>query len=110
VYKQKRMHELYISIPYTCTVVVPNNCSAETILSESGISYSWPTTSGGETATLTCPLNSDVIVTRNCSSEGLWQTTVDDGCTVNEQLERINSLFTNVRITISNCYRLLSLL
>jgi hypothetical protein len=66
-------------------------------LSESGISYSWPITSGGETATLTCPLNSDVIVTRNCGGEGLWLNIIDDGCTVNEQLERINSSFTNVR-------------
>ena len=54
-------------------------------------------TSGGETATLICPLNSDVIVTRNCSDEGLWQKVIDDGCTVNEQLEIINSSFTNVR-------------
>jgi hypothetical protein len=61
------------------------------------INYSWPTTSGGETATLTCPLNSDVIVTRNCSGEGLWLNIIDDGCRVNEQLERITGLFANVR-------------
>ena len=54
-------------------------------------------TSGGETATLICPLNSDIIVMRNCTGEGLWLNIVDDGCTVNEQLEIINSSFTNVR-------------
>ena len=78
-------------------VYTAKNCTAETILSESGISYTWPMTSGGETVTLICPLNSDIIVTRNCSGEGLWLNIVDDGCTVNEQLEIINSSFTNVR-------------
>ena len=54
-------------------------------------------TSGGETATLICPLNSDIIVTRDCSGEGLWLNIIDDGCTVNKQLEILNSSFTNVR-------------
>ena len=92
----------------TCTVGVTKNCAAETILSESGISYSWPTIFGGETATLTCPLNSNVIVTRNCSNEGSWQNIIDSGCTVNEQLQTINTSFTNVRnINMKKAYNII---
>ena len=79
------------------TAGVPINFTPETILSGSGISYSWPTTLGGDTAILTCPLDSNVIVIRNCSDEGSWLSIVDDGCTVNEQLDRIDNSFTNVK-------------
>ena len=80
-----------------CTVLAGVSCAAETVSSQSGISYSWPITNGGVTATLTCPVNSNVIVTRNCNTEGLWQNIIDNGCTVNEQLQRINTSFANVR-------------
>ena len=73
-------------------------CDAESGSIKNGISYSWPRTLGGETASVTCPVNSSVLVMRNCSSEGLWQTFTDDGCeTVNEQLDGLSSSFTNVR-------------
>ena len=73
-------------------------CDAETVSIEFGIAYSWPRTLGGETASVTCPVDSNVIVMRNCSMEGLWQTFPEDGCeTVNEQLDRLDSSFTNVR-------------
>ena len=73
-------------------------CDAETVSTVSGITYSWPRTLGGETASVTCPVNSNVLVIRNCSNEGSWQTFTEEGCeSVNEQLDRLNSSFTNVR-------------
>ena len=76
-------------------------CDAETTSSENGITYSWPRTFGGETASLMCPTRSIVLVMRNCSSDGLWQMVADDGCdTVNEQLNQLNESFANVRLCL----------
>ena len=92
---------VYIGVEYCLTVVsIAINCPAENVLTESGISYFWPITFGGQTAILTCPLNSNVLVTRNCNSEGSWQTITDNGCTINEQLGRINNSFANVRVAV----------
>ena len=74
-------------------------CDAETTSAENGIVYSWPVTLAGEIATLTCPTRSNILVMRNCSSEGLWKNVIDDGCdTVNEQLLGLNRSFANVRL------------
>ena len=79
-------------------VYIDIKCDAETTSTENEIMYSWPRTLGGETASLMCPTRSNVLVMRNCSSDGLWQTVADDGCdTVNEQLNELNESFVNVR-------------
>ena len=69
---------------YIINFMIDIRCDAETTSTETGITYSWPTSPAGETVIFTCPTSPNVLVTRNCSSEGLWQTVVDDGCdTVN---------------------------
>ena len=74
-------------------------CDAETTTTESGLTYSWPRTLAGGTVTLTCPTNPNIVVMRNCSIEGLWQTMADEGCdSVSELLDMLNPSFNNVRI------------
>ena len=66
------------------------------------ITYSWPRTLAGESATLICPTRSNVLVMRNCNSEGVWQTVSDDGCdSVSEQLDMLNPSFANVSIILA---------
>ena len=73
-------------------------CEAETISSESGTIYSWPETREGEVATFACPLNARVNVTRSCSVGGVWESFNEEACgVVNEQFNRLNNLFDNVR-------------
>ena len=82
-------HDILLDIRY---------CDAETTSSENGITYSWPRTLEGETATLTCQASSNILIMRNCSSEGLWQMVVDEGCnSVSERLDELNQSFANVR-------------
>ena len=95
-------HEIWPEISYplhACTCVLHTVfCDAETTLTES-MTYSWPRTLAGRTITLTCPTTSNVLVMRNCTIEGLWQTVADEGCdSVNEQLDMLNLSFTNVRV------------
>ena len=74
-------------------------CDAETTSTENGMSYSWPATLAGETVIFSCPTRPNVLVMRNCSSEGLWQNVTDDGCeSVIEQLFRLCLSFENVRL------------
>ena len=69
--------------------------------SEGGITYSWPRTLEGETVTLICPTRSNILVMRNCSSEGSWQPVSDNGCdSVSEQLNMLKPSFANVRIIL----------
>ena len=73
-------------------------CDAETISTLSGTTYYWPETFVGEAAIFTCPLSSGFEVTRNCSLGGVWQSFSEEACgVVNEHLNRLNGLFTNVR-------------
>ena len=84
---------------HTLIYVVIRYCEAENTSATSGITYSWPRTLAGESVALICPTESNVLVTRNCSMEGLWQTMADDECdSVSEQLDMLNPSFTNVSI------------
>ena len=74
-------------------------------MSQSGTTYIWPQVFGGETATFTCPLSPEFMVTRSCQFGGVWQEFDEYGCdTVNGQLIRLESLFNNVRKSHSHTY------
>ena len=90
-------NKLTLSLDDFRLIMIEIRCDAETISTENGMIYSWPTTLARETATLTCQTRSDILVMRNCSSEGVWQNVTNDGCdTVNEQLLGLNRSFANV--------------
>ena len=78
-------------------------CDAEITSTENNmITYSWPRSLAGERATLVCPTRPKVLVMRNCSSEGVWQTVSDDGCdSVSEQLDMLNPSFANVSVILA---------
>ena len=78
------------------------------------LTFSWPKTLGGKTATFTCPENgSHNLVMRNCTSNGLWQPFPENGCSMNTdgqldgQLDGQNTSFTKVTLHIQQLYRLL---
>ena len=72
-------------------------CDAETISLESGTTYYWPETLGGEVATFTCPSEAEVVVTRSCSVGGVWLPFNEGACEgVSEQLNELSDSFTNV--------------
>ena len=73
-------------------------CSAETIPSKSGTTYTWPETVEGNAATFNCPLSPTVSVARTCGAGGVWEPFNEEACgVVNEQLNQLNSSFSNVR-------------
>ena len=73
-------------------------CAAENVTTESGTTYVWPQTLGGETATFTCPLSPEFTVTRSCQFGEAWLSFDEDGCgVVSQQLKRVENLFNNVR-------------
>ena len=78
---------------------VPGFCDNETISTESGTTYYWPETPSGDVAIFTCPLNTEVVTTRNCSVEGVWLSFNEEACDgISEQLNKLNDSFTNVRL------------
>ena len=80
-------------------VQVPGFCDNETISTESGTTYYWPETPSGDVAIFTCPLNTEVVTTRNCSVEGVWLSFNEEACDgISEQLNKLNDSFTNVRL------------
>lgn len=75
-------------------------CDAETILSESGITFYWPETQRGVTATFTCPLNREIVVARSCGIGGEWSGFDESACDrdgISGQLNDLIDLFSNVR-------------
>ena len=86
-------------------IMIDVRCDAETTSTENGMTYWWPATLAGETVIFTCPTRLNILVMRNCSSEGLWQNVTDDGCeSVTQQLLRFCRVFANVRVIIPNWY------
>ena len=74
-------------------------CETETIQSTSGTTYTWPEIVEGSNATFTCPLSPTVTVTRACGAGGMWHVFDEEACgVVNEQLNRLNNSFNNVRL------------
>ena len=74
-------------------------CDAETNTTESGTTFVWPVTEGGESATFNCPLSPEVVVTRMCGDGGVWQSFNEGGCgVVLSQLNSLNDSFNNVRL------------
>ena len=74
-------------------------CDAESIPSESGTTFYWPETWGGETATFICPLSPESLVTRSCGIGGVWSQFDENACSasVSGQLSNLINLFNNVR-------------
>ena len=54
-------------------------CGNEEIFSN-GITYNWPMTPSGSSASFSCPNNPTYTVNRECSVEGLWQDFDLDAC------------------------------
>lgn len=76
-------------------------CEADTNEIE-GVKYNWPEILAGSVATITCPNNDKVNVSRNCSIEGEWLSFEKTVCgVVFEQLIKLNNTFNNVRILIA---------
>lgn len=74
-------------------------CDAEMTVSESGTTFVWPETRGGETANFTCTLSPDVYVTRMCDVGGVWLSFDETTCgVVLGLLNTLNDSFTNVRL------------
>ena len=46
-----------------------------------GVTFRWPDTNGGSTATFVCP-NEMFVVSRECLAEGRWETFDQRGCGV----------------------------
>ena len=81
-----------------CLIVSSVICCAENITSNaSGTTYVWPETPVGGFATFNCPLSPGFTVERGCGNGGDWQLFDELGCgVVNEQLNRLETLFTDV--------------
>ena len=74
-------------------------CDAETILSESGTTFFWPETRGGQNAMFMCPLGQQVSVPRSCGAGGVWSQFDANicGAGISGQLNNLVDLFSNVR-------------
>ena len=86
-------------------------CDAEMTLSESGTTFVWPETRGGDTAIFFCPLNSGFNETRVCSVGGVWLSFDETSCgVVLGLLNTLNDSFSNVRLQKTVLFIVVSLL
>ena len=75
-------------------------CDAELTISDSGTTFVWPETSGGDIANFTCPLSPQAFATRTCDIGGVWQSFDETACgVVLGLLNVLNDSFSNVRKT-----------
>lgn len=73
-------------------------CDAEMILSESGTTFVWPETLGGDSALFICPLSPLFNETRACDIGGVWLTFDETACgVILGVLNTLNDSFSNVR-------------
>ena len=74
-------------------------CDAEETVSDSGTTFVWPETLGGDTAFFTCPLNPSFNVARLCDFGGEWLPFDKMACgVVFGILNTLNDSFSNVRL------------
>ena len=74
-------------------------CDAEETVSDSGTTFVWPETVGGDTALFICPLSPSFNVTRLCDIGGEWQPFDETACgVVLGILNTLNDSFSNVRL------------
>ena len=100
------MHNTRCKICYmhTYKYAATGFCEAETILSESGTTFFWPETRGGQNATFICPSSQQVSVTRSCGAGGVWSQFDENTCgaSISGQLNNLVNLFSNVRQKLGN--------
>ena len=77
-------------------------CDAEETVSDSGTTFIWPETRGGDTALFICPLSPLFNVTRLCDFGGEWLLFDETACgVILGILNTLNDSFSNVRLLLS---------
>ena len=77
--------------------MIITGCESEMVETDSGITYVWPATAPGFSANFSCPLDSNVVVSRACGSAG-WELFDENACGDSDEVNnQLDTIFNNVR-------------